>query len=183
MTDEINKMRQCIKCKSSYTLENFKEKKREHYNKTCINCCTMQKEKIEADRKHIAERQEQYRLENKKKIPKQQCKGCYCLKLEDRFKRNTDGQLFKTCINCMESEKQYRERNKDKLQAASANYYITNKEKKIAQKQEWREQNKERLNEQMTCGCGGKFKYRNKAEHTRGKKHIAWAALGNEEAG
>ena len=56
MTDEINKMRQCIKCKSSYTLENFKEKKREQSNKTCINCCTMQKEKIEAEQKHISER-------------------------------------------------------------------------------------------------------------------------------
>jgi hypothetical protein len=53
----------------------------------------------------------------------------------------------------------------------------------MTQKQEWRELNKERLNEQMTCGCGGKFKYRNKAEHNRGKKHAAWAALGNEEAG
>ena len=49
MIGEKNSMRQCIKCKCSYTLENFKEKKREQYNKTCINCCTMQKEKIEAE--------------------------------------------------------------------------------------------------------------------------------------
>ena len=135
-----------------------------------------EKRKIEADRKHIAERQEQYRLENKKKIPKQQCKGCYCLRLKDSFKRNTDGQLFKTCINCLENGKQHRERNKDKLH----NYYNTVKEKKIAQTKEWREENKERLDEQLTCGCGGKFKYRNKAEHNRSKKHIAWAALGHE---
>ena len=178
MTDEINKMRQCIKCKSSYTLENFKEKKREQYNKTCINCCTMQKEKIEAEQKHISERKKQYLRENKMSIPQQVCLRCRRMKLEDSFKRNTDGQLFKTCIMCMDREKQYREQNKDKLH----NYYNTVKEKKIAQKQEWRELNKERLNEQLTCGCGGKFKYRNKAEHNKGKKHIAWAALGNEEA-
>ena len=88
-----------------------------------------EKRKIEADRKHIAERKEQYRLENKKRIPQLLCLRCERMKLEDSFKRNIDGQLFKTCISCMESEKQYRERNKDKLQAASANYYITNKEK------------------------------------------------------
>ena len=178
MTDEINKMRQCIKCKSSYTLENFKEKKREQSNKTCINCCTMQKEKIEAEQKHISERKKQYFRENKRSIPQQVCLRCGRNKLEDSYKRNTDGQLFKTCIACMESEKQYRGRNKDKLH----NYYNTVKEKKIAQTKEWREENNERLNEQLTCGCGGKFKYRNKAEHNRGKTHIAWAALGNEEA-
>ena len=44
MTDEIKSMRQCIKSKSSYTLDHFKEKKREHYNKTCITCCAMKKE-------------------------------------------------------------------------------------------------------------------------------------------
>ena len=137
--------------------------------------------KIEADRKHIAEREKQYHSENKKKIPKQQCKGCYCMKLEDSFKQNTDGQLFKTCITCMESEQQYRERNKDTFQAASANYYIINKEKKIAQSKEWRELNKERLSESIMCGCGGKFKYCDKSKHVKGKKHIAWA-LGSEEA-
>jgi hypothetical protein len=70
--------------------------------------------------------------------------------------------------------------NIDTFERVTKNYYNTIKEKKIARKQEWRELNKERLNEQLTCGCGGKFKYRNKAEHNRGKKHIAWAALGNE---
>ena len=126
--------------------------------------------------KHIAERGKQYHRENKKRIPKHQCKGCYCMKLEDSFKQNTDGQLFKTCITCMESEKQYRERNKDKLH----NYYNTVKEKKIAQTKEWREVNKERLSESIMCGCGGKFKYCDKSKHVKGKKHIAWAALGNE---
>ena len=80
----------------------------------------------------------------------------------------------------MESEKQYREQNKDKLQATSANYYILNKEKKIAQHKEWREQNTERLSERINCGCGGKFRYCDKLKHERGKKHIAWVSFGNE---
>ena len=54
------------------------------------------------------------------------------------------------------------------------------KEIHLKRTRRWREENKERLNEQLTCGCGGELKYRNKAEHKRGKKHIAWVALGDE---
>jgi hypothetical protein len=64
----------------------------------------MQKEKIEAEQKHISERKKQYFRENKRSIPQQVCLRCGRNKLEDSFKRNTDGQLFKTCITCMESE-------------------------------------------------------------------------------
>ena len=40
----------------------------------------------------------------------------------------------------------------------------------------------QRLRENINCECGAKFKYRWEAEHKKSKKHIAWVALGNEQA-
>jgi hypothetical protein len=48
------------------------------------------------------------------------------------------------------------------------NYYESNKEK---YKNHY-EENKAKLNEKITCNCGGKYTYQNKAVHNKTQRHI-----------
>lgn len=53
-------------------------------------------------------------------------------------------------------------------------FYEQNKEEitqKVAENRYW-ETHKDRLNERLTCECGGKYTRRNKAVHMKSKKHI-----------
>jgi len=54
-------------------------------------------------------------------------------------------------------------------------YYEINKEKKIEYQKEYRENNKEAIEEKqgqkMTCECGGSFRIDNKARHEKTEKH------------
>ena len=55
--------------------------------------------------------------------------------------------------------------------------FIITSTKNIERIKAWKEQNHERLIEEVICGCGGKFKYCKNSEHTRTKKHTAWLEL------
>ena len=53
-------------------------------------------------------------------------------------------------------------------------FYEQNKEEitqKVADNRYW-ETHKDRLNERLTCDCGGKYTRRNKATHMKSKKHL-----------
>jgi len=48
---------------------------------------------------------------------------------------------------------------------------VGSKEKDLKKTKEWRENNKEMLSMLISCECGGKYKYSNKARHINSKRH------------
>ena len=67
-----------------------------------------------------------------------------------------------------ESDKAYREANKEKISEKKKEYREANKEK-IREKQL----------EKFNCPCGGKYTYSHKAEHLKSKKHLNFIANQN----
>jgi len=94
----------------------------------------------------------------------------------------------------IENQKKWCDNNKEIIKEKSKEYYEANK-KEILQKQkikndgkkiikekkppnckketcrEWKEKNKERLNETIYCECGGKYKIHHKTHHIKTKLH------------
>jgi len=66
-----------------------------------------------------------------------------------------------------EKVKAYQNENKEKILQYQKEYYKNNKDKK----REYCLQNAERLNEKIVCSCGGRYTFRNKAQHLKSQKH------------
>ena len=58
-------------------------------------------------------------------------------------------------------------------------YYEDTIEKHLQYQKEYREVNREQINQQFTCECGGKYVKRNKATHFKTKKHQDYINLLN----
>ena len=71
-----------------------------------------------------------------------------------------------------ESDKEYRLKNKEKIDEKSKEYREKNKEKIAVKDKEYYEKNKEKLNEKIDCECGGKYTYCHKSRHMKTQKHI-----------
>ena len=89
-----------------------------------------------------------------------------------------EGEIIKFNENCVNkriegrTQKEWREINKDKICENNKEYYEKNKEKMNKYNKEYYEKNKDKINEKIYCECGGKYVYRNKAEHFKTKKHL-----------
>ena len=89
------------------------------------------------------------------------------------------------CINkCIpnRTQKEYREDNKEKVEAARKKYCKENKEKISEKKKLYREANKEKISEKkkvyreikMNCECGSTFSVNKAARHKKTNKHIIY---------
>ena len=75
----------------------------------------------------------------------------------------------KNCVNtCLPfnplkkiSEKEYKKK-----------YYQSNKGDILDKRKLYYDKNKEKLNENINCECGGKYQFRSKARHFKSKKHL-----------
>ena len=82
-------------------------------------------------------------------------------------------------------KKDYRDKNKNKINEYHKDYYVQNKDMMNGQQKEYREknkdkfkdyyvQNKEKINEKHQCLCGGCFTTANKSTHFKTKIHIKY---------
>ena len=71
--------------------------------------------------------------------------------------------------------KEYREKNKEKLNEYNKSYYLNNIEKERIRHKEYREKNKDEINkkkyEKFICECGGSYIFCHKSTHFKTKKH------------
>ena len=72
-----------------------------------------------------------------------QCSRCHSTVTLEHYEKNRKGEWFKTCNNCRNNKKEYRDNNKDKLKL----YYEHNKETILESKKEYRDNNREALRE------------------------------------
>jgi hypothetical protein len=77
----------------------------------------------------------------------------------------------------IESCKAYYQANKKILCEKKIVYYQANKEKKNEYNEQYYKNNKEKLNQIVNCDCGGKYKYKNKSQHFKSKKHQNFMTL------
>ena len=68
--------------------------------------------------------------------------------------------------------KQYRENNKDKINEKTHNHYEKNKEKKQEYEKQRYEKNKEKLQTSYICACGCSLTLGCKTRHEKSKKHL-----------
>jgi len=73
--------------------------------------------------------------------------------------------------------KEYRETHKNEIKDRTKEYRETHKEKN----KEYRETNKDKLREKFNCDCGGKYRFDNKAQHKKSKKHIDFISLSSSQ--
>ena len=89
-----------------------------------------------------------------------------------------EGEFIRS-IDCLNknvagrTDKEWREDNKE----YDKEYYEKNKDKIIEQKKEYYEENKEKINRQYECECGGKYTHQNKLQHLKTKKHLNYKPL------
>ena len=114
-------------------------------------------------------------------MAQRQCTRCNHVTDESNYNINNQGEHSKPCLQCTEYFKRKKDANRREINENARMYYQNNKNKKMTQVNEYKERNRERLKEHIHCGCGGKFKFCNKAKHMRSKKHIAWTESGNIE--
>jgi hypothetical protein len=92
----------------------------------------------------------------------------YCPTL-DIVKRK---QSYKIC------NKNYCEKNKEKIQEQKKDYYDQNKDKFLEYQKDYREKNKDKIkdnfNEKHKCGCGGCFTTAHRSAHFKTKKHLKY---------
>ena len=129
---------------------------------------------------------------------------CY-IELYEYYPCNTDlelkrreGEVIRSldCVNkriAGRTAKEWREDNKERINAKSKEYYDDNKDEIAANRKQYRANNKERINakkkqyynnnkEQINakskqkhdCECGGKYITANKSRHMKTKKHQAF---------
>ena len=65
------------------------------------------------------------------------CRRCSCLKIADEFGIKKDGDIYKTCINCRESDKKYRLENPEKTKKNAKKYRLENPDKKKENGKNW----------------------------------------------
>ena len=100
------------------------------------------------------------------------CSRCFSKSLTvNDFGKDKQDNYLKTCNKCREYSNQRKANNRETIQQYSKEHYQINKEKKIEQVTQWKNDNINKLLEKIHCECGGKFQYRTKAEHERTHKH------------
>jgi len=128
------------------------------------------KEKIKqyyVDNKNdILERHKQYLKENKDKISKQTKE--YYENNKERYKEYQKDYRENNKDKNKEYQKDYREDNKDKIKQKDKEYRKNNKDKI----KEYYENNKERMNEKVTCECGCIVSRNNLSQHKKTEKHL-----------
>ena len=72
-----------------------------------------------------------------------QCSRCHSTCTLEFYEKNRKGEWFKSCNNCRNNKKEYRENNKDKLKL----YYEHNKESILESRKEYRDTNRDTLRE------------------------------------
>ena len=78
-----------------------------------------------------------------------------------------------------EYNKEWKENNKEHLKEYRKKYYQDNKEKIKEYYQKNKEEYNKKQKEKITCGCGSVVSIRNKAMHTKSKKHKTWEEIQN----
>ena len=87
-----------------------------------------------------------------------QCSRCSSKALtENDFGIDKNGNFFKTCNACRDSSNIRKTNNEETIQQYSREYYLTNRDRKLEQTNEWRKQNSDKLITIVRCECGGKF--------------------------
>jgi hypothetical protein len=76
-----------------------------------------------------------------------------------------------------EKKKLYREQNKEKIAEKNKKYREKNKEKLLEKKKEYREKNKEKINEKIICECGCEISKKSLWYHKNTKKHINYKEI------
>ena len=83
----------------------------------------------------------------------QQCTRCLHKLDLTMFSMNFRGENYKRCNNCIEQAHGYRQ--KDTAKECYKKHYENNKEKINEKSRQWERDNKDRLNEKVTCeNCG-----------------------------
>jgi len=76
------------------------------------------------------------------------------------------------------TDKEYYEKNKEKVNERKKAYYERNKGKVREYRRLYDETHKEQINERRTtlnqCTCGGRYQTMNKIQHLKTKKHTCW---------
>lgn len=141
----------------------------------------------EKNAKHISELQKDYRDKNSEniKLYKQQ----YYQDNKDEIKEKSSNYYEHNKEKVLKRTKEYSAKNKEKIANYNKEWREKNKEKckeyreqrkeKYQEYQkdynkEYKEKNKERLQQKITCECGSVYSYRNKAQHKKTKKHMAY---------
>ena len=220
MSDEIESMRKCNRCKSSFTPVNFNMNNQGEYTKTirgssyiptpvkfahpkcglvnirntddkCFKWCMLyhqsEQTKHSAILSYLDKVQDKYNYEGVN----------FPTSYEDikKFEENN-----KVCVNVYATKKENDDTIIVQEMLGNPDYFLNDNINLLRITDEDEEECEEgasnshyvyikllsrllysqRQRESINCGCGGKFKYHRKLNHERGKKHIAWAALGNE---
>ena len=76
-----------------------------------------------------------------------------------------------------EKRKQYQQEYRN-LNREQINEKRRQNENNKLRNKKYYEDNKDRLNEKHKCECGGCYTYKNKLAHERGKAHIYWSKTG-----
>ena len=76
-----------------------------------------------------------------------------------------------------EKRKQYQQEYRN-LNREQINEKRRQNENNKLRNKKYYEENKDRLNEKHECGCGGCYTTKNKPAHERGKAHIYWSKTG-----
>ena len=115
-----------------------------------------------------------------------QCSRCNSTILLKYFEVNRKGELFKTCNNCRNNDKKY----KDSHLAETKQYRESRKEERLEYDKTYREENKEHIQQrskqyyennkdkitahaatQITCVCGLTHRLGDKAKHEKTQAH------------
>ena len=128
------------------------------------------------------------------------CKNCELEKPDIDFvtletRLSTDDmpvfEKHENCVSCRElirvnrrkeSQKKYRENNKEKIAERTKEYRDNNKEKIAERKKEYRDNNKEKIAEQgkkyrkqkVVCECGSEVNKGSLSRHRKSKKHLQY---------
>ena len=79
-------------------------------------------------------------------------------KNENNFKLKEDGQFYKMCLTCMDSDKRRKEQRRDELREQRIKDYLI-----------------EQVSTGKCCGCGGKYtSMSSKMAHERTTEHLEW---------
>ena len=101
------------------------------------------------------------------------CRRCRSSKLgHNDFEMNLKtNEYYKSCIKCREYDKQFKIKNRDKINAKKREHYQEIKEIETERKNSGGK-NQDRLKEILECECGGKYQRRQKWRHVKTEKHI-----------
>ena len=102
-----------------------------------------------------------------------------CNSKEELVKRKGEVIRQTNCVNKTipnRTRKQWRLDHKEHLQECAKKRYETHCEEDKARAQAWREDNREKLQQDIFCPCGGRYKYEHSNHHSKTKIHIQYLA-------